>query len=169
VLPCFAKRCRPSVAGKLFTVALRGRRMEGGNRFDKFARSQQVSAGGQDQRRDRMTTTVPALQPTATCGMAVMAKASAPGRTKTRLVPPLTFDEAAALNTAFLQDISDNIQLAGCHAGSRLIGLRAVGLRGIFSPHPAATHRLDRCLPAEPRRLPPKSLSGHFRPDYKVF
>ena len=28
-----------------------------------------------------------------------MAKASAPGRTKTRLVPPLTFDEAAALNT----------------------------------------------------------------------
>lgn len=91
--------------------------MEGGNRFDKFARSQQVSAGGQDQRRDRMTTTVPALQPTATCGMAVMAKASAPGRTKTRLVPPLTFDEAAALNTAFLQDIADNIQLAGCHAG----------------------------------------------------
>ena len=88
--------------------------MEGGNRFDKFARSQQVSAGGQDQRRDRMTTTVPALQPTATCGM---AKASAPGRTKTRLVPPLTFDEAAALNTAFLQDIADNIQLAGCHAG----------------------------------------------------
>ena len=82
VLPCFAKRCRPSVAGKLFTVALRGRRMEGGNRFDKFARSQQVSAGGQDQRRDRMTTTVPALQPTATCGMAIMAKASAPGRTK---------------------------------------------------------------------------------------
>ena len=45
-----------------------------------------------------------------------MAKASAPGRTKTRLVPPLTFDEAAALNTAFLQDIADNIQLAECHA-----------------------------------------------------
>jgi hypothetical protein len=29
-----------------------------------------------------MMTTVPALKPTATCGMAIMAKASAPGRTK---------------------------------------------------------------------------------------
>ena len=43
------------------------------------------------------------------CGIAVMAKASAPGRTKTRLVPPLTSQEAAALNTAFLQDVSANI------------------------------------------------------------
>jgi glycosyltransferase A (GT-A) superfamily protein (DUF2064 family) len=31
------------------------------------------------------------------CGIAVMAKASAPGRTKTRLVPPLTGQEAAAI------------------------------------------------------------------------
>src|SRR5208282_5530259 len=51
-----------------------------------------------------------------TCGIAVMAKASAPGRTKTRLVPPLTFDEAAALNTAFLKDIADNLLLAARHA-----------------------------------------------------
>lgn len=43
------------------------------------------------------------------CGIAVMAKASFPGRTKTRLVPPLTFEEAAAFNTAFLQDIAGNI------------------------------------------------------------
>ena len=42
-----------------------------------------------------------------------MAKSSAPGRTKTRLVPPLTFDEAAALNTAFLQDVADNLLIAG--------------------------------------------------------
>ncbi len=53
----------------------------------------------------------------ATCGIAVMAKASAPGRTKTRLVPPLSYDEAAALNTAFLQDIADNLLRAGEHAG----------------------------------------------------
>jgi len=53
----------------------------------------------------------------ATCGIAVMAKASAPGRTKTRLVPPLTFDEAAALNTAFLQDIADNLLRAARDAG----------------------------------------------------
>jgi glycosyltransferase A (GT-A) superfamily protein (DUF2064 family) len=42
-----------------------------------------------------------------TCGIAVMAKASIPGRTKTRLVPPLTFEEAAQCNTAFLRDVAD--------------------------------------------------------------
>src|SRR5262245_59890222 len=49
---------------------------------------------------------------TASCGIAVMAKASAPGRTKTRLVPPLTPDEAADFNTAFLQDVVHNIAQA---------------------------------------------------------
>jgi len=49
---------------------------------------------------------------TASCGIAFMAKASAPGRAKTRLVPPLTFEEAAVLNTAFLQDVADNVLLA---------------------------------------------------------
>lgn len=48
----------------------------------------------------------------ASCGIAFMAKASAPGRAKTRLVPPLTFDEAADLNTAFLQDVAENLELA---------------------------------------------------------
>jgi uncharacterized protein len=52
----------------------------------------------------------------ASCGIAFMAKASAPGRTKTRLVPPLTFDEAAALNTAFLEDVADNLLAAACAA-----------------------------------------------------
>ncbi len=45
--------------------------------------------------------------------MAVMGKASAPGRTKTRLVPPLSPADAAELNTAFLQDIIGNLLLAG--------------------------------------------------------
>jgi rSAM/selenodomain-associated transferase 1 len=52
--------------------------------------------------------------PLSSCGIAVMAKASVPGRTKTRLVPPLTFAEAAAFNTAFLQDVAANI-LAASH------------------------------------------------------
>jgi uncharacterized protein len=52
----------------------------------------------------------------ASCGIAVMAKASIPGKTKTRLVPPLTFEEAAAFNTAFLQDVAANIAAAGCEA-----------------------------------------------------
>jgi hypothetical protein len=42
-----------------------------------------------------------------------MAKASAPGRTKTRLVPPLSFEQASALNTAFLQDMASNLLSAG--------------------------------------------------------
>jgi rSAM/selenodomain-associated transferase 1 len=47
------------------------------------------------------------------CGIAVMAKASLPGRSKTRLVPPLTFEEAAAFNTAFLKDVAANVAMAG--------------------------------------------------------
>src|SRR5207302_10930805 len=50
------------------------------------------------------------------CGIAVMAKASIAGRTKTRLVPPLTFEEAAQCNTAFLRDIADNILAASTEA-----------------------------------------------------
>ena len=52
----------------------------------------------------------------ASCGIAVMAKSSVPGLTKTRLVPPLTYDEAAAFNTAFLQDVAANIGAAAQHA-----------------------------------------------------
>lgn len=49
-------------------------------------------------------------------GIAVMAKASAPGRTKTRLAPPLTHAEAAEFNTAFLQDAADTLLRAGREA-----------------------------------------------------
>ena len=48
--------------------------------------------------------------------MAVMGKASAPGRTKTRLVPPLSAIDAADLNTAFLKDIIGNLQSASREA-----------------------------------------------------
>jgi rSAM/selenodomain-associated transferase 1 len=65
----------------------------------------------------------------ASCGIAVMAKASRPGRTKTRLVPPLTFDEAAAFNTAFLQDVAANIAAAG-RAGHAIAGYMAFGPPG---------------------------------------
>jgi uncharacterized protein len=47
------------------------------------------------------------------CGVAVMAKASQAGRAKTRLSPPLTPEEAASCNTAFLQDIADKLLAAG--------------------------------------------------------
>jgi rSAM/selenodomain-associated transferase 1 len=51
-----------------------------------------------------------------TCGMAIMAKASIPGRTKTRLVPPLTLDEATACNTAFVRDVAESILTAASQA-----------------------------------------------------
>jgi uncharacterized protein len=50
------------------------------------------------------------------CGIAIMAKASAPGRTKTRLVPPLSPEQAAAVNTAFLQDMAANLIAAANQA-----------------------------------------------------
>jgi uncharacterized protein len=64
----------------------------------------------------------------SSCGIAIMAKASAPGRAKTRLVPPLTLDEAAALNTAFLQDIAANLMRAGRHAW--IVGYAAYAPQG---------------------------------------
>jgi hypothetical protein len=93
-----------------------GKRMDRSDRFNSTSRSHQASR------------TLNA----AFCGIAFMAKASAPGRTKTRLVPPLTFDEAAALNTTFLQDVSDNVALAARHAppGAGIAGYAAYGPPG---------------------------------------
>ena len=62
------------------------------------------------------------------CGIAVMAKASTPGLTKTRLVPPLRFDEAASFNTAFLQDVAANLVAAGQQA--EITGYMAFGPPG---------------------------------------
>jgi uncharacterized protein len=63
------------------------------------------------------------------CGIAIMAKASTPGLTKTRLVPPLTYEEAAALNTAFLRDVADNILFAARNA-ARHAGIVAYAAYG---------------------------------------
>jgi rSAM/selenodomain-associated transferase 1 len=74
------------------------------------------------------------------CGIAVMAKASLPGRTKTRLVPPLTFEEAAACNTAFLRDVADNILAASGRAS--IAGYMA------FGP-PQSKPFFQECMPPE--------------------
>ena len=46
------------------------------------------------------------------CALAVMTKAPHAGKVKTRLVPPLSAEEAAALNICFLRDITFTIQRA---------------------------------------------------------
>ncbi len=83
----------------------------------------------------------------AFCGIAFMAKASAPGRAKTRLVPPLTFDEAANLNTAFLRDVADNCA-AGCAAVSQILPLPDAGIAGYAAYGPPGSEEFfHRTLP----------------------
>jgi rSAM/selenodomain-associated transferase 1 len=62
------------------------------------------------------------------CAIAVMAKAPRPGRVKTRLVPPLSYDEACAMSAGFLRDITDNIALAARDA--RIAGYVAFAPEG---------------------------------------
>ena len=52
------------------------------------------------------------------CALAVMTKAPQAGRVKTRLVPPLTPEEAAELNKCFLRDTAAAISLS-CSGGLR--------------------------------------------------
>ena len=103
---------------------------------------------------------------TAACGIAFMAKASAPGRAKTRLVPPLSFDEAAALNTAFLKDVADNVLSAARRAANarrnRSIRSGPVAVEAVRTIHamPPAIHQQCNlfCLPKRPAKrqsLPP--------------
>ena len=46
------------------------------------------------------------------CAIGVMAKAPRPGRSKTRLCPPLDAEQAAMLSAAFLGDTTDNVAAA---------------------------------------------------------
>ena len=64
----------------------------------------------------------------ASCGIAVMAKASRAGRTKTRLSPPYSPEEASAFNTAFLQDVAANLSSASKEAS--ISGYMAYGPPG---------------------------------------
>src|SRR6516225_3433237 len=68
------------------------------------------------------------------CAIAVMAKASIAGKTKTRLVPPLTEAEAAGLNTVFLQDAADNV----------LSGAARATVSGWMAYAPAGSERFFR-------------------------
>src|SRR5215510_2862817 len=68
-----------------------------------------------------------------TCAIAVMAKASIPGSAKTRLMPPLTAAEAAALNTSFLRDVADSLLAASAHANiTGFMAFAPAGSAGFF-------------------------------------
>jgi rSAM/selenodomain-associated transferase 1 len=72
------------------------------------------------------------------CALGIMTKAPEPGQVKTRLSPPLTFEETAELNRHFLQDIGLSIDEASkttCGRGVAIytpVGKESV-YDGIFS------------------------------------
>ena len=69
------------------------------------------------------------------CAVAVMAKAPRVGDVKTRLVPPLSPEEAAELGACFLRDIADNILAAAERASIRgFIAYSPAGAEGVLRP-----------------------------------
>jgi rSAM/selenodomain-associated transferase 1 len=58
-----------------------------------------------------------------TCAVGIMAKVPRSGRVKTRLVPPLSPDQASALSRCFLRDVADAIALAARSHPSPVQGL----------------------------------------------
>jgi rSAM/selenodomain-associated transferase 1 len=68
------------------------------------------------------------------CALAVMAKAPRPGKVKTRLAPPLTLDQAAAINICFLQDTTENIAaVATSGKAAGIISYTPIGDEALFS------------------------------------
>ncbi len=99
------------------------------------------------------------------CGIAIMAKASIPGRAKTRLVPPLTFAEAADFNTAFLKDVVANIAAAAREVPIR--GYAAYGppeTAGFFTSTLMSSIGLIEAWHAKFRRLPVDGDRSHVWP-----
>ena len=67
------------------------------------------------------------------CAMAVMAKAPRPGKVKTRLCPPLTPEQSAALNICFLKDTTENLaQIASHGSAAGLISYTPEGEEALF-------------------------------------
>lgn len=64
------------------------------------------------------------------CALAVMAKAPRVGRVKTRLSPPLTLEQTAALNIQFLRDTTEH--LASLARGAGLVSYTPVGDEALF-------------------------------------
>ncbi|HYZ42583.1 MAG TPA: TIGR04282 family arsenosugar biosynthesis glycosyltransferase [Stellaceae bacterium] len=81
------------------------------------------------------------------CAVAIMAKASVAGTVKTRLVPPLTYEQAAALNSCCLADVAANLTAAAARA--------PIEAFAAFSPSGSEAFFIS-VLPDGFRLLPPK-------------
>jgi uncharacterized protein len=83
------------------------------------------------------------------CAVAVMAKAPRVGEVKTRLVPPLSPRQAAALSIAFIRDIAGNI----------LAAAENVAIHGYIAHSPPGSEAVFAgVLPDRIRLLPPRSI-----------
>jgi rSAM/selenodomain-associated transferase 1 len=81
------------------------------------------------------------------CAVAIMAKASVAGSVKTRLVPPLTCEEAAELNTCCLTDVAANVEAAA----------KRIPIQGFAAYHPLGSEQFfENLLPGSFRLVPPK-------------
>ena len=102
------------------------------------------------------------------CAIAVMAKASIPGLTKTRLIPPLTPEQAADLNTAFLRDVADNLLAAAILANiSAWMAYAPAGSQDFFARNmPDGVSLLETVAP-DISQLDAR-IPGALRPDQEV-
>jgi rSAM/selenodomain-associated transferase 1 len=88
------------------------------------------------------------------CAIAIMAKAPMAGRSKTRLLPILRPDQAAALSAAFLRDMTENVVAASRFAPiASYVAYAPAGQESLFEGILADGTRLvlaDGALPAPP-------------------
>ena len=70
--------------------------------------------------------------PRGTCAVAVMAKTPQAGAVKTRLVPPLAAEEAALLNTCFLQDVTGCIATVASQSIQGYVAYTPAGQESAF-------------------------------------
>ena len=89
------------------------------------------------------------------CALAVMTKAPQAGKVKTRLVPPLTPEEAAELNKCFLRDTAAAISLScsGTAFGGRRPPLQCAARIAVYTPV-GAESAYTNILPADFSLLP---------------
>ena len=63
------------------------------------------------------------LSPRSPCALAIMAKAPRAGEVKTRLVPPLTHAEAAALSSCLLRDTAECVSGVAARVGAETVAV----------------------------------------------
>ena len=84
------------------------------------------------------------------CAIAIMAKAPRVGDAKTRLVPALSLEEAAALSACFIRDAAENITAAA----------RQAAIEGYIAYAPKGAEAEFRPLLAQETRLLPSRRAG---------